>query len=81
MSIASTTEVERLAPGEEFPLTSLRHVEARLSKVRQVIMKVAAQLAAEASENHRGYRVKTSHVDQAVRQVFANSKYESDIGV
>ena len=77
---ASTSQEGRRR--EDFPVESFRYLEAKLQRVRKLIMDRAAQIAAGKDPGSPVYRVGKEQIDDALSEFLSNqATAESQLGI
>jgi len=67
---------------EDFPVESFRYMEAKLQRVRKLIMDLAAQIAASKDPSAAEYRVGKEHIDEALSEFLSDrSTAENELGI
>jgi hypothetical protein len=67
---------------ENFPVESFRYLEAKLQKVRKLIMDLAARIAADKDPDSPVYRVGKEEIDDALSEFLSDqATAESQLGI
>jgi len=78
-TVSTSQDVRRR---EDFPVDSFRYLEAKLQRVRRLVMDRAAEIAESRDPSPEVYRVCKEHVDDALREFLSDSaSAESQLGI
>ena len=79
MTTANANTARRAKRRENFPIGTFRYLEARLNRIRKIVMKLAAKISCEEDRNPEAYRVKKRHIDKAFSEFVSDTAKASKL--
>jgi hypothetical protein len=82
MASTNATNIQKVERREEFPLDVFRYLEAKLQRIRGILMNRAADIAFIEDKDEEAYRITKIHVDKALGEFLDDpAKARQELGL